>query len=53
MVEKCKICYNKGSHGSWRPKHLKQHYPGGWDLTNFENLLGVALGAGMETLGID
>ena len=53
MVEKCNSCYNKGHHGSWGPWHLTRNYLGGWDLTNFENLLGVALGAGMVMLGID
>ena len=30
----------------------KKNYPGDWNMTKFENLLGVALGAGMVTLGI-
>ena len=53
VVEKCNSCYNKGYHGSWRPRHLTKNYPGGWDLTSFENLLGVAMGPRMVTLGID
>ena len=41
VVQKCKICHNKGHHESWGPRHLtKKNYSGGWDSTILKICLG-------------